>query len=90
MIATVSKLGFTEFVDEYDVLFIDEAWQMTWADFLTMRDVADRYVMIGDPGQIPPTVTIAVDRWEVSPVAPHMPAPEVILEPGPAKSNNFV
>ena len=80
MIATVAKLGFIEFVDEYDVLFIDEAWQMTWADFLTMRDVADRYVMIGDPGQIPPTVTIAVDRWEVSPVAPHMPAPEVVLE----------
>ncbi len=45
-----------------------------------MRDVSDRYVMIGDPGQIPPTVTIAVDRWEVSPVAPHKPAPEVVLE----------
>ena len=80
IIGTVAKLGLVEIVDEYDVLFIDEAWQMTWADFLTMRDVSDRYVMIGDPGQIPPTVTIAVDRWEVSPVAPHMPAPEVALE----------
>ena len=80
MIATVSKLGYTENINEYDILFVDEAWQMTWADFLTVRDVSDRYVMIGDPGQIPPTVTIAVDRWEVSPVAPHMPAPEVVLE----------
>jgi hypothetical protein len=80
IIGTVAKLGLVEIVDEYDVLFIDEAWQMTWADFLTLRDVSDRYVMIGDPGQIPPTVTITVDRWEVSPVAPHMPAPEVVLE----------
>lgn len=80
IIGTVAKLGLVEIENEYDVLFIDEAWQMTWADFLTLRDVSDRYVMIGDPGQIPPTVTIAVDRWEVSPVAPHMPAPEVILE----------
>lgn len=80
IIGTVAKLGLVEIVDEYDVLFIDEAWQMTWADFLTLRDVSDRYVMIGDPGQIPPTVTIAVDRWEISPVAPHLPAPEVVLE----------
>lgn len=52
---------------------------MTWADFLTLRDVAPRYVMIGDPGQIPPTVTIEVDRWETSAVAPHAPAPDVVL-----------
>lgn len=80
IIGTVAKLGLTEILDPYDVLFIDEAWQMTWADFLTLRDVSDRYVMIGDPGQIPPTVTISVDRWEVSPVAPHSPAPEVVLQ----------
>lgn len=80
IIGTVAKLGLVEIVTPYDVLFIDEAWQMTWADFLTLRDVSDRYIMIGDPGQIPPTVTITVDRWEVSPVAPHTPAPEVVLE----------
>jgi|LakMenE18May11ns_1017448.scaffolds.fasta_scaffold9875661_1 hypothetical protein len=80
IIGTVAKLGLVEIVEPYDVLFIDEAWQMTWADFLTLRDVSDRYIMIGDPGQIPPTVTITVDRWEVSPVAPHTPAPEVVLE----------
>jgi hypothetical protein len=80
VISTVAKFGLTEINDPFDVLFIDEAWQMTWADFLTLRDVSDRYIMIGDPGQIPPTVTISVDRWEVSPVAPHAPAPEVVLQ----------
>lgn len=79
MVGTVAKMGLVDIVNLHDLLFIDEAWQMTWADFLTLRDVAPRYVMIGDPGQIPPTVTVQVDRWETSPVAPHSPAPEVVL-----------
>ena len=80
VVGTVAKWAISDIVDDYDVLFVDEAWQMTWADFLTLRDVAARYVLIGDPGQIPPVVTVDVDRWEVSPVAPHRPAPDVILD----------
>lgn len=80
VVGTVAKFAISDVTDSYDVLFVDEAWQMTWADFLTLRDVAARYVLIGDPGQIPPVVSIDVDRWEVSPVAPHRPAPDVILD----------
>lgn len=80
VIGTVAKLGLTWFATHYDILLIDEAWQMTWADFLTLRDLSNRFILIGDPGQIPPTVTIDVDRWEVSPDAPHTPTPDVILE----------
>lgn len=80
MIGTVAKLGLVDFANPYDILLIDEAWQMTWADFLTLRDVSSRFIFIGDPGQIPPTVTIVVDRWEVSPDAPHRATPDVILE----------
>lgn len=79
VVATVSKWAITDDEQSYDVVFVDEAWQMTWADLLTLRDVAPRFVLIGDPGQIPPVVSIEVDRWEVSPVAPHRPAPDVIL-----------
>jgi len=80
MIGTVAKLGLTAFASKYDILLVDEAWQMTWANFLTLRDVSSRFVLIGDPGQIPPTVTINVERWETSPDAPHRAAPDVILE----------
>ena len=44
--------------DEFDVLFVDEAWQLAWADFMLLSQVAGRFVLIGDPGQIPPVVTI--------------------------------
>jgi hypothetical protein len=40
------------------------------------------FVLIGDPGQIPPTVTIGVERWETSPRGPHRAAPELLaLDP---------
>ena len=79
VVGTVSKWAITDDEQSYDVVFVDEAWQMTWADLLTLRDVSSRFVLIGDPGQIPPVVSVDVDRWEVSSVAPHRPAPDVIL-----------
>ncbi len=65
--------------DPFDVLFIDEAWQLSWADFMLFGAVASRFVLVGDPGQIPPVVPIDVSRWQTSRRPPHVPAPEVIL-----------
>jgi hypothetical protein len=41
--------------------------------------LSERFLLIGDPGQIPPVVPIDVRRWETSPRAPHEAAPEVVL-----------
>jgi hypothetical protein len=65
--------------EPFDVLFIDEAWQMCWADFMLLGAVAPRFVLVGDPGQIAPVVPIDVSRWQTSRRPPHVPAPEVIL-----------
>lgn len=79
MVSTVAKLALSRFDGGFDLLFVDEAWQMAWADFLTVRHAADRYVLIGDPGQIPPTVAIDVDRWESTLHSPHVATPTLIL-----------
>jgi hypothetical protein len=79
IVATCSKLGLTTLTEPFEILLIDEAWQMTWATFLTLRTTAPRFVLIGDPGQIPPTVTVDCERWETSTTAPHYPAPQIIL-----------
>lgn len=68
-------------VAPFDYLFVDEAWQISWADLVLLRGLASRLVLIGDPGQIPPVVSIETDRWETSPAAPHRPAPELFLSP---------
>jgi|tagenome__1003787_1003787.scaffolds.fasta_scaffold20987157_3 hypothetical protein len=79
-VGTVSKWGLVDIVEPFDVLFIDEAWQMAWADFMLCGQVSERFVLIGDPGQIPPVVPIEVQRWETAPRAPHRAAPDLILE----------
>lgn len=79
VVSTTAKWGLVEIHFPFDILLIDEAWQMAWKDFMLMGQVAGRFVLIGDPGQIPPVVRIPVNRWETSPCPPHRPAPEVIL-----------
>ena len=79
IVSTVSKLALSDFEQPLDLLYVDEAWQMAWADFLPLRHVAERYILIGDPGQIPPTVAIEVDRWEATEFPPHAPAPDLLL-----------
>lgn len=83
VVATTAKWSLVNLPAPFDFLFVDEAWQMAWGDFMLLSQVAPRFVLIGDPGQIPPVVPIPVQRWETSPRAPHLPAPELILaDPG--------
>ena len=85
VVTTVAKWAVTKLPESFDVFIIDEAWQMAWADFMLCSEVSLRFALIGDPGQIPPVVTIPVQRWETAPRAPHQPAPELILaDPGVA------
>jgi len=78
-VATTAKWSLTDVASPYDLLAIDEAWQMGWADLMQCALISGSFLMIGDPGQIPPVVTIDVRRWETSPRAPHLPAPDVVL-----------
>ncbi len=80
IVGTVAKWGLVDLDEPFDLLFVDEAWQMAWADFMLTGQVSERFVLIGDPGQIAPVVTIPVERWETSPRAPHLAAPTLILE----------
>lgn len=80
VVGTTAKWSTIGDFDPFDFLFVDEAWQMAWADFMLLARVSERFVLIGDPGQIAPVVTIPVERWETSPRAPHRAAPDLILD----------
>ena len=79
VVGTTAKWGLVDLPFAFDWLLVDEAWQMAEADFMLLRQVAPRFVMVGDPGQIPPVVTIDTARWATAPLPPHSPAPELIL-----------
>ncbi len=83
VVATSAKWGMIAAPQPFDVMFIDEAWQLAWADFMLLGHVAGRFVLIGDPGQISPVVTIDTGRWETAPRAPHHPAPDLVRRQRP-------
>jgi hypothetical protein len=82
VVGTTAKWGLVDIDDPYDVVLVEEAWQLAWADFMLLGQVGSRFLLIGDPGQIPPVVTVEVARWETAPRPPHLPAPEVIRADG--------
>ena len=79
VVGTTAKWSLIDLLFPFDVVFVEEAWQMGWADFMLLGQVSERFVLIGDPGQIPPVVSVDVLRWETSPRPPHIAAPRVIL-----------
>jgi hypothetical protein len=78
VVGTAAKWGMVTIHNPFDLLCIEEAWQLSWADFMLLGQVAERFVLIGDPGQIPPVVSVDVARWETAPRPPHLAAPSVI------------
>jgi hypothetical protein len=79
VVSTSSKWATSNPPGAFDVMMVDEAWQIGWADFLPLGGVAARFVLVGDPGQISPLVDVDVSRWETTSRPPHRAAPEVIL-----------
>lgn len=80
IVGTAAKWGLVNLPEPLDLCLVEEAWQMKWADFMLLGQVSERFVLIGDPGQIPPVVAVDASRWETAPLAPHLPAPALLLE----------
>ena len=60
-----------------DLLIVDEAYQTTFSDVMSAADGASQVLMVGDPGQIGPVVTVDTRVWDGMREAPHRRAPEV-------------
>lgn len=78
VVGTSAKWSLIDVHEPFDLLMVDEGWQLAHKDFLALAQVAERFVLIGDPGQIPPVVAAPSERWSGVAQAPHRPAPEVL------------
>lgn len=60
----------------FDLLIVDEAFQATYGNVFAAADKATQVLMVGDPGQIGPVVTVDTSAY-LGPYAPHLRAPDV-------------
>lgn len=79
---TVATLAKIKFMDRspYDLLIVDEAYQTTHALFSTAARGLPQAMLVGDPGQIGPVITVDTSIWRGQKDAPHLRAPEVTGE----------
>lgn len=89
-ISTSSKWSTLKDPQPFDLLAVDEAWQMSWANLMKCASLSKKFFLIGDPGQIPPVFTIDVKRWATSPRGPHLSAPDVVMADSELKSRAFL
>lgn len=68
-----------EAVRSFDLLIVDEAYQLPEHRFLCIAPLASRVVLVGDPGQIDPVVTADTARWRSSPEGPQVSSPRALL-----------
>ena len=62
---------------DFDVMVVDEAYQATFASVAAAGAKVPQLLLVGDPGQIGPVVTVDTSVWERMPDVPHRRAPEV-------------
>lgn len=75
-IRTVANCAFTHPL--CDILIIDEAYQTTKADLAKAGSNAKRLLLVGDPGQIGPVVTVDTSAWAHMANGPHLRGPDVL------------
>lgn len=65
--------------NRFDLLVVDEAYQLAFKQFLPVSSLAPRVLLVGDPGQLPPLVQADTARFEAADFRVHWPAPKELL-----------
>lgn len=64
----------------FDLMIVDEAYQLAAKDFMPVADLATRVMMVGDPGQLDPVISVDTSNLEVNAHKIHWPAPAYVLD----------
>lgn len=64
----------------FDLMIVDEAYQLAASDFLPVSHLATRVLMVGDPGQLDPVNSVDTANLEVGEHKIHWSAPAYVLD----------
>lgn len=80
VIANASKLSYLRAErSDFDVMICDEAYQLPEVLFSQIANLAARYVMVGDPGQLDPILDCDTTHWATDASGPQRSAPDALL-----------
>lgn len=80
MVRTVASASGLNNPVDVDVVIVDEAYQVTLSDMAVALREARQVVLVGDPGQIGPVVTVDDSVWTKQATSPTRRAPEMLAE----------
>ena len=94
VVATLDKAadahGRGKLTAHFRFLLVDEAYQASSAQYFGVGGLADRHLLVGDPGQIAPFTTMAeADRWRGLPEDPVSSAVGVLLRHHPREPHRL-
>ncbi len=77
VIATAARLSWLDALPggPFSLLCLDEAYQQPDYRFHAIAGLAERVLLVGDPGQLAPVITAEVGRWRAEPAGPQVAAP---------------
>lgn len=64
----------------FDLMIVDEAYQLAASDFLPVSHLATRVLMVGDPGQLDPVTSVDTANLEAGEHKIHWSAPAYVLD----------
>ena len=64
----------------FDLMIVDEAYQLAASDFMPIAGLATRVLMVGDPGQLDPVTSADTTNLEAAPHKIHWSAPAYVLD----------
>lgn len=64
----------------FDLMIVDEAYQLAASDYMPIADLATRVLMVGDPGQLNPVNSADTSNLEASAHKVHWSAPAYVLD----------
>jgi hypothetical protein len=83
VVATAAKfrtsLPFFAQVPAFDVLITDEAYQLPYKEMALLQAISRQMLLVGDPGQLPPLVSVDTSRFDAARSKVHWPAPKELL-----------
>ena len=84
VISNAAKWSWIQDPPPFDLQIVDEAFQLPDYRFQQIAGLARRFVLVGDPGQIPPFVTCEIERWRCDRAGPHIACPKALVERHPS------